>query len=201
MHGFVRVVVVVVPEEVVGSVLEEREQFLREVLAAHQPDQPGNIVRHEPALLVGIGLAASLAVHGLPLPLKPVAVLVLRPEPTHLLIPQVPIRLAPSIVDSRQFRLAQTLGKAREAPVGIGVLEGLGDAALPIRRVAQVSVAEPIHRVLAVGERSVNVVVANPLLIRVHNHRHGWIAEHAARVRIHDLPARQVAPSAQLCEL
>ena len=65
MDGLVGVIVVLVPQEVLWRLVEEGIQVGKHFLAsAHQLHHPCYVVRHEPALLIGIALDAAVAFPG-----------------------------------------------------------------------------------------------------------------------------------------
>src|SRR5450756_2253826 len=61
VHGFVGMIVIIVPHHIFRSMSEQRFQVLLYLLlSAHEPDHTGNILRNEPALLIGIAFHGAI---------------------------------------------------------------------------------------------------------------------------------------------
>ena len=133
-------VVGVVPVEISGHCRKELVELLGQALAsANKRGKAFRIVRDEPTLLPGVGLHAALSVLLASFPRKPPAVRSPRTHPANLPAPAIRIGLRVAVVACGDRTLTLTFGKTRAAPVEVGKLKGLGQAAGRIAKPAVVA--------------------------------------------------------------
>lgn len=193
---FVGVVVVVVPEEVLGRTVEKVGQLPHERVVAQQVDQTIDVVRHEPPLLERVRLGAVLILHRFAAPRTEAAVAFASAEPADRVVPDVPVVERVGAVAAGVEAVAQFAGQCRHAPVAVGIFERAGDVHRGVTQPAVV--AGVFDRVAAEAVALVDVPVADPLAVGVREHRYGRVAQHAARVGVHDLPTGEVAAAADV---
>ena len=181
MHRFVGMVVILIPEHILGRLLEELLQIGKHRLAAaHKLDHTLDIVRHEPPLLIGVALDTSvpLGSAGIFGPRGPAAVGAARTEPPLLLVEYVAVCLPLHGKRAFVIALAQRRRKTRDAPVGIAVLQRIGDT-LVGGRISQIAVTEALRRVDGITVCLIDIISADTLCIGIRKHRQRRIAEHA----------------------
>ena len=107
--------------------LEDRvEPFHETLLPAHRLDQAVDVVRHEEAVLPGVGLG-EVVVDAVGIEGREPALVSARAHETALGVEQVAPALAAVPVLGRDLRLVHPLRHLRDTPVVVGVLERLRD--------------------------------------------------------------------------
>src|ERR1700686_4429470 len=127
MDGFVGMVIVGVPAEGDGRLLEHVFERGHEAILAHQMDQAINIVRHKPSLLQRIPLGASLPESRFATPFQPLTAAVSGAHESDPRVVEVAVIVGACTEHLRIFTLSEIFGEAADAPIIISIVERPGN--------------------------------------------------------------------------
>ena len=184
MHRFVGVIIIHIPEHVLRRVSEHPVEVCNDfLLSAHESYHTLDIMGNEPSLLERIAFHASVPLlqPSFLRPWQPVAFLILRAEPSLLLVKNITIGLSLAIIQRGILILAEHLRKPSCTPVGVSILERVGQTQIA-RGITQTAVAGVLGGVLRIFICLTDVVVSDSLSPCVSENRDGRIAQHASGV-------------------
>ena len=128
MYRFVGVIIIFIPQQVGRSLIKQISQIRYHFFfASHQFDHARHIVRHEPSLLVSIGLNATIPFlcQCILRPRFPGTIRISWAEPSFLLVKYIAISLSFFIKTSGFIFFSQCFSQLRNTPVCISIFQSV----------------------------------------------------------------------------
>ena len=184
-------IIIGIPIEFARRVFKKGFQIGQHFVAtAHDFHHAGHVVRHEPTLLVGIALHATVPLLQASFfrPVRPRAVGVAHAEPSLFLIEYFTVCLSAPVIDAGILRLAQSLGPFAHTPIEVSVFQRFRYAAAAGRISQFRMVPDAVGCLTGKAVSFLHVVSAYAFHIGIDDDGYGRITQHAAAVSVQELP-------------
>ena len=188
MHRFVGMIIVIIPANTLGSLVEKRSQLCQcLLLAAHELHHAINVMRNKPALLIQVRLFAAETVGcaRIVTPRGVCTVFLTRVKPSHFRIERIAIILPPFFVKCRICLISQSLCQLRKTPVKVSILQRFRHAH---HRVSSLTIAETFGGVAGITVGLFHIVLTDTFQIGIRQYRYRRIANHTTAISIQKLP-------------